>query len=367
MIKLSQLSIGHAETQRVIGVLKSGQIAQGRLVEEFESSFAHYCGSKYAIAFNSGTAAIHAALYALGIGPGDEVIAPPFTFIATVSPVLMVGAKVVFADIRKKDFCLDPAEVERKITSKTKAVIPVDLYGQIYPYEQLQKLTKRFNLKIIEDACQAVGAQVDGHKAGTFGDAAAFSLYATKNITCGEGGVLTTNDPLVVEKAKLIRHHGQSETERYEYYDLGFNYRMTEIQAAIALEQLKKADRLNDARISNAKTLSKGLSGIPGLIIPRKKEGTKHVFHQYTVRITPKFRHSRQALIDHLDQKGIGVGVYYPKPLHLTSLFSKMGYVAGDFPVAESMSNQVLSLPVHPLLRPKDIDLIITTIRNYAS
>src|SRR3989339_198434 len=259
MINISKPIIGKEEIAAVLKVLKSGMIVQGPVVEKLEENFAKYCGTKYAVAFNSGTAAIHAGLYTLGIGPGDEIITTPFTFVATANPILMQGAKVVFADISEDDFNIDPKEVEKKITKKTKAIIPVDLYGQVYNYPAIKKIAKKYHLKILEDACQAVGANRGKARAGNFGDVAAFSLYATKNIMSGEGGLITTNDEKIAEKCKMFRHHGQSEKTKYEYFDLGYNYRMTDILAAIGLVQLKKIERFSRRRIQNAELLSRGL------------------------------------------------------------------------------------------------------------
>jgi dTDP-4-amino-4,6-dideoxygalactose transaminase len=364
VLNISRPHIGRAEINRVTKVLKSGLLAQGSEVAKLEAMFADYCGCEYAVAFNSGTAALHAGLQALGIQEGDEVIVPAFTFVATASPVLMLGARVIFADIAEDDFCLDPKAVEKMITSQTKAIIPVDLYGALHKTEDLEKLALRHDLAILEDACQAIGAESRGRKAGSFGKAATFSLYATKNITCGEGGVLTTNDPIIVEKARMFRHHGQR--EQYEYLSLGYNYRMTDIQAAIAIEQLKKVNGFNERRIANAERLTAGLRGIPGLVVPTVKIGGRHVFHQYTIRITDDFKSDRLSFAHYLQTKGIATRVFYPLPLHLSKLFSNDGYARGDFPVSEKMAEQALSLPVHPLLTKSDIERIITTIRDYA-
>jgi len=365
MIPLSKPLIGKEEIAAVVAVLESGMIAQGPRVKELEEKFARYCGTKYAVALNSGTAALHSALYALDIKPGDEVITTPFTFVATANVILMQGAKVIFADIKSDDFNIDPDDVERKITKRTKAIITVDLYGQIYNYGRLKKMAAKNGIKIVEDACQAVGAGWNGKKAGSCGDVAAFSLYATKNITSGEGGVLTTDSEKIMERAKMFRHHGQSETQRYEYVDLGYNYRLTDMAAALAIEQLKKADRLNTARIKNATRLARALRGIKGLIVPVVKKSYRHVFHQFTVKITKDFKTSREDFIDYLRSQGIGCGVYYPKPLHLHSHFRRLGYHAGDFPVSEQMSHEVLSLPVHPLLSSKELSYIIQKIHRY--
>ena len=366
MISLSKPIISIKEIAAVKNVLKSGLLAQGEKVRILEEKFSQYCKMKHAVAFNSGTAAIHAGLYALGIQPGDEVITTPFTFVATANPICMLGAKVIFTDISEKDFNIDPAGIEKKITKKTKAVIPVDLYGQIYNYARINSIAKKYNLKILEDACQSIGASQNGKKSGNFGNIAAFSLYATKNIMCGEGGLITTNDSKIAEKCKLFRHHGQSEKTRYEYWDLGYNYRMTDLAAAIAIEQLKKLDIFNKKRIRNAEKLSAGLKNIKGLLLPRVMEGNMHVFHQYTIRITNQAKYTRDELMQFLNKNKIGCGVYYPKPLHLHPYFRKMGYKEGDFPLSEKLSKEVLSLPVHPRLGLKDINYIIKAIKYYA-
>jgi len=338
-------------------------LAQGPKVKELEEAFCQFCGVKYAVALTSGTAAIHAGLSALGIREEDEVITSPFTFVATANPILMLGGKVVFADIAEGDYNIDPQKVKEKITNKTKAIIPVDLYGQIFNYQIMNALAKEHNLKILEDACQSIGAEQNGLKAGNFGDAAAFSLYATKNIMSGEGGILATNDEEVAENCRRFRHHGQS--AQYEYVELGYNYRMTDLCAAIGVEQLKKVDIFNGRRIKNAGLLSAGLSGIKGLVLPKINQNNKHVFHQYTIRLTDEFKGSREELMAYLKSKDIGSGVYYPKPLHLHPHFMKLGYKAGDFPIAEKSSKQVLSLPVHASLSESEINQIIQAIQAY--
>lgn len=363
-INISKPIIEKEEIQAVNKVLRSGMIVQGPKTLELEKKFAKYCGLKYAVAFNSGTAALHAGLYALGIKEDDEVITTPFTFVATANPILMQRAKVVFADISEEDFNLDPQKAQEKIISKTKAIIPVDLYGQIYNYPEMKKIARTHNLKILEDACQAVGATYRKKKAGNFGDGGAFSLYATKNLMSGEGGLITTNSRLIQEKCRRFRHHGQSEKTRYQYWDLGYNYRMTDIAAAIALEQLKKIERFTQKRISNAQRLKEGLKDIPGLILPREKKGFKHVFHQFTIRVTRGFKLNRDKLLNYLKKKGIICGVYYPKPLHLHPHFKRMGYKKGDFPVAEKVSGEVISLPAHPSLSCADLDYIVKVIKS---
>ncbi|EKD28086.1 MAG: hypothetical protein ACD_79C00436G0002 [uncultured bacterium] len=365
MIPISKPIIESEEIEAVNAVLVSGMLAQGPLVRQFEEEFANYCNVKYAVALNSGTAAIHAGLYALGLKEGDEVITSPFTFVASANPVLMLGGKVIFADISEDDFNIDPKEIEKKISTKTRCILPIDLYGQIYKSGEVKMIADTHGLSILEDACQAVGAEQNGKKAGVCADIGAFSLYSTKNIMCGEGGVLITNNEEYSELAKRFRHHGQSEQTRYEYLDVGYNYRMMDLQAAIAIAQLKKVDIFNEKRRLHARQLSHGLEGIRGLILPSIAEGNKHVFHQYTIRITDEFRTDRGQFINYLKEKGIGCGIYYPKPLHMHPHFKKMGYNEGDFPIAEKMSTQVLSLPVHPSLTEEEINFILDMIHKY--
>lgn len=364
MTNISKPLIGEEEISRVGDILRSGKIAQGPVVAEFEKKFADFCGVKYAIAVNSGTAALHCALYACGVGKGDEVVTTPFTFVATANSALMQNAKLVFVDIDPLDFNIDAGRVPEKITDRTKAILPVDLYGQIYNVGEVIKIAKERGLKVVEDACQSHGAEYKDARAGTFGDVGCFSLYATKNMTTGEGGMVVTNDEDIAEKVKMFRHHGQSEKTRYEYYDLGFNYRMTDIAAAIGIEQLKKLDDFNSVRQRNATLLSKGLIGIKGIETPVIKQGFKHVFHQYTIKVTDQFKMSRNELSKYLTEKGIGNAVFYPKPLHLHPHFLRMGYKEGDFPIAEEISKRVLSLPVNPSVSEKDIEYIVSVVRG---
>ena len=362
MINLVKPSIGEEEKKAVLEVLNSGMLAQGPRVKDLERLFAEFCGTKYAIAVSSGTTALHTALYSLGIKPGDEVITVPFTFVATANCIIMQNARPIFVDIKEDTFNIDTEGLKEKITPKTKAIIPIDLYGQIYDYKALKEIAEDHNLLILEDAAQAVCAELDKKKAGDFGDMAAFSLYATKNLISGEGGLITTDNGRYAELAKRFRHHGQDKKTRYEYYGLGYNYRMTDIQAAIALEQLKKIEMLTDKRIKNARYLTKELNGIIGIETPFIKKNSKHVFHQYTIKVTDESKLTRDELKNKLIENGIGCAVFYPKPLHLHPFFLKFGYKKGDFPISEKVSQQVLSLPVHPLLKKSELDEIIRLI-----
>ena len=364
MIPIAKPYIGEEEIKAVTEVLKSGIIAQGPKVHELEDKFAKFCGTEYAVSVNSGTAALHTALHVAGIKQDDEVITTPFTFIATANTILMQRAKPVFVDIEKETFNIDPEKIKEKISDRTKAITTVDLYGQLCDYDRISEIAKKDDIAIVEDACQAVNAGYKGKKAGSFGNAAAFSFYATKNITCGEGGIITTNSKEYAENAKLFRQHGRSKMTAYEYTNLGYNYRMTDICAAMLLEQIKKVEFITQKRIENAGYLSKGLSKIKGIKIPSIKKGYRHVFHQYTIRVEEDFKFGRDELVEYLNNKGIGSAVYYPKPLHLCEHFKKFGYKEGDFPVAEKVSGQVLSLPVHPNVNKEQLDYIINVFKE---
>ncbi|MCL4405404.1 MAG: DegT/DnrJ/EryC1/StrS family aminotransferase [Patescibacteria group bacterium] len=364
MINISKPLIGGEEIDEVEKVLSSGKIAQGPVVAEFEKDFAEFCGVKYAIAVNSGTAALHCALYACGIKKGDEVVTTPFTFVATANAILMQGARPVFVDVNEIDFNIDADKIEEKLTGDTKAILPVDLYGQIYNVDGIGEIAHRKNLRIVEDACQSHGAEYKGKRAGIFGSAGCFSFYATKNMTTGEGGMVVTDDENIADSVKRFRHHGQSEKTHYEYYDLGFNYRMTDIEAAMGIEQLKKLKGFNEIRQKNARALSEGLAGIKGIKVPSVKDGFSHVFHQYTIRVTDQFKIKRDELSQYLTGRGIGNAVFYPKPLHLHPHFMRLGYKDGDFPISEKISKEVLSLPVNPSVSEQDIKYIVDTIKG---
>jgi perosamine synthetase len=365
MITIAEPAISEKEIEAVAAVMRSKRIVQGRKVEEFESAIAHYCGTKYAVALSSGTTALHVALASLGISAGDEVITTPFTFVSSANAILMQGARVVFADVSEKDSNIDPEKIKEKLTNKTKAIVPVDLYGKMYDYNAISNIVESKDIRIIEDACQAMGASIKGKKAGTFGDCGVFSLYATKNITASEGGILVTDDKEAYEHAKRLRNHGQS--DQYEYIELGYNYRMTDIEAAIALVQLSRIDELYEKRKQNALQYNKGLENIDGIKFPVVEPSEVHAFNQYTILITDDFPKSRNELKNALREKGILCGVYYPKPLHMHKHFMSMSYKEGDFPIAEKLSREVLSLPVHPGVTKKDVESVIQAITLYVN
>lgn len=362
MIRIAQPEIGPEEIAAVNEVMQSGILAQGARVAQLEEDFARYCGTKYAVAVNSGTAAIHAALHAAGIKEGDEVITVPFSFIATINPILMVGATPVLVDINPATFSMDPSKLKAAITQKTKAIIPVHLYGQVVDWDEIHEIAKEHNLVVIEDACQAVGSEYKNIKAGNLGALGCFSLYATKNIMSGEGGIITTNDEAYMTKLKQFRQHGMSAP--YVYEELGFNYRLTDLQAAIAIEQLKKVERFTTARQTNAQLLSEGLKDVSGITLPTIADSRNHVFHQYTIRISPELGISRDDFVKALQEREVGAGVYYPRALHSYPHIQKLGYKMGDFPESERAAAEVVSLPVHPHVTKEDVKTIVDVVKE---
>jgi len=358
MIYMAKPQIGEEEKQAVMEVLDSGIIAQGPRVKAFEDAFAQMCGTKYAIATTSGTTALHLAMLAHGIKPGDEVITSAFTFIASANSVLFAGARPVFVDIDPDTFNLDPDLIEAAITPKTKAILPVHLYGLACDMDPIMRIAEKHGLAVIEDACQSHGADYKGHKVGSFGTGT-FSLYPTKNITSGEGGMITTNDPVIEEKCRVLRQHGMR--KRYYHDELGYNFRMTDIHAAIGLAQLKKLDRFNAARSANAKFLSENLKGVQVPVVP---DGRTHVYHQYTVRVPGG---KRDALRNYLQEQGVGSEVYYPVPIHQQSFYvSDLGY-KDSLPATEHATLEVLSLPVHAGLTPSDLETIVSAVNEFTS
>lgn len=354
MIPIAQPIIGEEEKQAVLEVLESGMLAQGPRVQAFEEAFAQYCGVKYAVATSSGTTALHIALLAHGIGPGDEVITTPFTFIASANSILYVGARPVFVDIDPATFNICPDLLEAAITPRTKAIMPVHLFGLPADMDPILELAERYGLVVIEDACQAHGAEYRGKRVGSFGTGC-FSFYPTKNITTAEGGIITTNDEKIAEKCRAIRQHGMR--RRYYHDELGFNFRMSDVHAAIGLAQLRKLEQFNETRIANARYLSEHLRGV---IVPVVPEGRRHVFHQYTIRV-PDGR--RDAVLEGLKERGIGTAVYYPVPVHQQRFYRDMGYDL-VLPEAERASREVLSLPVHPGLSRADLERIADAVNE---
>lgn len=355
--------VGEDEVRAVSAVVRSGQLAAGPEVAAFEREFAAVLDVPHAVALNSGTAANHAALEALGIGDGDEVLTTPFTFAATATPILMQRAIPRFADIDPRTFDLDLGAARAALGPRTKAVVLVDLFGLPVEPARLEPLRAR-GLALLEDACQAIGATRDGRIAGTLGDAGTFSFYATKNVMAGEGGMLVTADAALAAAARRFRNHGQS--ERYNYERLGYNYRMTDMSAAIGRVQLGRLSAISAARRANAAFYDAALAGIPGIATPFVPPGVEHAYHQYSLLIDPELTPNgagRDAVRAFLNEREVGSGIYYPVPLHLHPVFARFGYGPGDFPVAERVASQILALPVHPRLEREQLTWVARAVR----
>jgi len=354
MIGLGGPSLGLREKIAVWSQLSSGKLAQGAKVEKFETSFAKWVGAKKAVAVNSGTSALHIGNLSLGIGPGDEVIVPAFTFAASANSIALTGAKPVFCDVEEDYFTIDPNKIEKLITPKTKAIMAVHLYGQMCDMKSLKAIADKHGLFLIEDAAQAHGASIDGVPAGSWGDFAAFSFYPTKNMTTGEGGAITTDNEELVRMSKLLRNQGM--LERYRNEVVGLNNRMTEISAVIGLEQLRRVDGFNGKRMRNAQILSEGLSGVGGISIPSIRQNAKHVFHQYTVRIDG----DRDIFASELKKLGVDNAVYYPVPVNRLASFMP----SEPLMVSEYLSKHCLSLPVHPSLTKVQLEKVTSSVRK---
>jgi perosamine synthetase len=342
--------------------------AIGPNIEKFERGISEYIGTKYSLVFNSGTSALHAALLAHGVGKGDEVIVPSFTFIATANAPLFVGARPVFADIEEGTYGLDPEDVKERITKKTRAIIPVHYGGSPCLIRELKGIAEDNGLALIEDAAEAFGAKVQEKKVGTFGDAGVLSFCSNKVITTGEGGAIVTNSKETYEKLKLIRSHGRLEegnyftsSEHMDYVDLGYNFRMSNITAALGMAQLKKVDRVVGMRRKNAGHLTKKLSGIGEIVPPLAPKGYFHVYQMYTVRLK---KGSRDGLAKYLGKNGVSTKVFF-HPAHLTGFYrKKLGYKT-KLPVTERASKQVLTLPMYPTLTTAEIDYIAEKVHGF--
>jgi len=339
-IPLSQPVIAGEEKKAVNSVLNSGMLAQGSQVALFEQEFAKTCHAQYAIAVSSGTAALHVALLAHNIGPGDEVITTPFSFIATTHSIIHAGATPVFVDIDEKTFNIDPAAIEKAITVRTKAILPVHLFGHPCRMTEIKRIAQRHNLIIIEDAAQALGAAYCDKPIGS-SNTTCFSLYATKNITTGEGGMITTNNKKIVDRCRLLRNHGMR--QRNDFRLIGYNYRLTDIAAAIGRQQLKKLRQFNNQRHNNAEYYNQHLKNV---ITPTTLPDAKHSWHLYTVLFPTK--KDRAAAHQQLARKGISTGIFYDPPLHSCPHLKQHIKQIGALPVTTNLASRVLSLPIHP-------------------
>ena len=363
MIRLSKPIIGKTEEREILKVLRSGELSSGNYVKKFEEEFSRYLGMKFGVATSSGTTALDVALKIAGVKEGSYVLTTPFSFIATANAVLYQRAIPVFADIDSSSFNLSLESVieSLKKNKKIKTLLLVHLFGLPCNMSEIKKIVNRFNLTLIEDCAQAVGAEFFGKKAGTFGEISTFSFYATKNITSGEGGMVVCNKKKFKEMLERYINHGS--IRKNVYYHLGYNYRLTNIAAALGFCQLKKADRFNQKRIKNAGLLNRGLEKLDWLILPSRPRGYKHIFHQYTVRLRRGVK--REDFIKYLKKEGIESGIFYPYPIYRQPLYRKLGYGELFLPNVERISREVVSLPVHPSLSRIDLKRIIGAVVGF--
>ena len=356
MIPIARPQMGEDEKQRVWEAMDSGSLAQGPRVAELEQRFAEFIGVGHAVATSSGTTALHLALLGYGIGPGDEVITVPFTFIASANSVLYTGARPVLVDVDERDFTMAVDQVTAAITPRTKAIMPVSLYGQPADLEAIDEIATRHGLALIEDAAQAHGAAIGARKSGSWG-AGTFSFYPTKNMTTGEGGMITTDDAELAGRVRLLREHGMK--VRYHHDIVGYNFRMTDLAAAIGLAQLPKLPAFNDRRRAIAARYDAELHGV---MTPAVRPGVTHVYHQYTIRV-----HDRDAFAERLKERGVGSAIYYPIPVHRQKPFLALGYGDQRYPVTDRLTEQVLSIPVHPSLSDDEVATVIGAVNETAA
>ncbi len=371
MIPIARPCLGEDEIREVRRVLESGMIAQGELVRKFEEEFASYVGSKYAIAVSSGTAALHVALISLGVGPGDEVAVPSYTFYSTASSVILSGARPVFIDVDIRTGTMDPGDLASKITERVRAVIPVHIHGHPADLDSIREVIGEKEIYVLEDSAQAHGALYKGSKVGSLGEAGAFSFYPTKNMTTGEGGIITTDDEYVYERARAIRDQGQ--VSKYEHHYIGFNYRMTEINAAIGIVQLRKLDKFNARRKEIASIYTQELSGL--VDTPFVAEWADPVWHLYPVRV----REKRDEAVNRLRELGILARPAYPMPLqkqpvmsklanreynYLHVLFEGLDYSEIETPNAEKLTKELLYLPIYSCMKDEEVEEVVEKARN---
>ena len=363
-IPIADPALGAAERERVTAVLDDGQLADGPEVRRFEEEFADYCRAANGVATSNGTTALHAALRAVGIGPGDRVVTTPFSFVATANAIRHCGATPIFADIDRETYNLDPDAVEAAIEERdgdVDAILPVHLYGLPADMDPLAEIADRYDLAVVEDAAQAHGAEYRGRPVGAIGDAGCFSFYPTKNMTTGEGGMIVTDREDVASRARQFINHGRADGDGvgYDHVEVGHNFRMTSIAAAIGRAQLERLSEYTRRRREHATILTDALANAPGIETPVEPPDRRHVYHQYTVRCA-----DREALRSRLSAAGIGTGVYYPTPIHRQPAYDD---VDRAFPVAERASREVLSLPVHPSLTAAEVRTVADRVREGAT
>ncbi|MDP7282291.1 MAG: DegT/DnrJ/EryC1/StrS family aminotransferase [Candidatus Undinarchaeales archaeon] len=339
------------------GILDSGQFILGEPVKKFEKEFADYCGAKRSVGVGNGTAGLKLALLACGIGKGDEVITTPHTFGATTEAIIDCGAVPKFVDIEEKTYNIDPQLIEAAVTEKTKAILPVHLYGQTCDMGKIMEIAEKHSLKVIEDACQAHGSEYNGKRVGAIGDAGVFSFYPGKNLGAyGDAGGVTTNSDEIADKILILRNHGRTGKYKHEYF--GMNDRIDALQAAVLSVKLPHMDKWTDMRRANAKIYNEYLEGSDA-IIPFEAEYAKHVYHLYVARIQ-----NRDARLAKLQEKEIGAGIHYPTPLHLQPVFKNLGYKEGDFPVTEKIAKEIITLPMYPEMPREQIEFTCTSLKE---
>jgi len=355
-VKVQFAQIKEEAEKAVLEILNTGAYILGQHNKGFETELAAYTGAKYSLPVKSGTDALYLALRAAGIQAGDEVITSPFTFIATAEAIWYLGAKPVFVDIDPETYCIDVNQIEKKITKKTKAIVPVHLFGHAVEVEALEALAKKHNLKIIGDACQSIGSEYKGKPIGGIFDIECFSFYPTKNLGgCGEGGAVTTNDDKLYDTMKILRAHGMREIYKHEM--IGYNMRLDEIQCAILRLKLAKLSGWTKQRQAIAAKYNTAFGNVAGLKTPHTKSYSNHIYHQYTL-----LSEKRDATIAHLKANGVGTAVHYPIPLHLQECFKYLGEGVGAYPVSEKIAKQIFSIPVYPELNEEEINYIIEKV-----
>ena len=347
--------------EAVVRVLRSGSYVLGENVRALEAEMARYCGVRYALGVNSGTDALLLALMALDVGPGDEVIVPAFTIIVDAAVVCLLRAKPVFVDIDPNTFNIDVNQLEQRITERTKAIVAVHLYGQMAEMDKIVTIALAHDIAVVEDACQAIGAEHRSRRAGSVGQIGCFSFYPTKNLGAyGDGGLIATDDEGLWQKIRLLRAHG--DVGQYDHVTIGLNSRLDEIQAAILRAKLTRVDTWNDARRRNAQRYTASLEAVDGIEAPRQTADSHHVYHQYTIRAK-----NRDSLQQYLKEHDITTAIYYPIPLHLQKALNHLTYKPGDFPASERASREVLSLPVYAELEADKIDYVVDLVRSFFS
>ncbi len=363
-LKRQYASIKTEIEEKINGVLKSAAFILGSEVKEFEKEFAAFCGAEHAIGVSSGTDALSLALLALGVGRGNEVITTPNTFIATVAAISHVGAQPVLVDVDPESYNIDVSQIERAITTKTRAIIPVHLYGQSSEMDAILQIAKMRNIKVVEDACQAHGAECRSRRVGSLGDIAAFSFYPGKNLGAyGDGGAVVTNKVELAERIRLLRDHGSS--KKYYHEIIGYNSRLDEIQAAVLGVKLRQLNEWNEKRRGNARLYNDYLKDLvnKGLVTtPKGMSWAKHVYHLYVIQVEDSIR---DKLIEHLNARGIGAQIHYPIPIHLQKAYRHLGYKVGSFPVAEKLAKRIISLPMFPELERHEIEYIAQEVSTF--